>query len=131
MDDFLAQLHFTSGLIPAVIVDADGGEVLTLCYMNEEALRETLRTGTVHVFRRSAGRFMKKGGTSGHVQHVREVRVDCEGKSLVFVVAQRVAACHKGYKSCYFRRYSPQTGALEVIGEKIFEPGEVYGKGSG
>jgi len=131
MENLLSQLHFQDGLIPAVIVDAEGGEVLTLGYMNAEALRETLRTGVVHVWRRSLGRLMKKGETSGHTQHVREVRVDCEGNSLLLVVQQRVAACHAGYRSCYFRRYDPVNDVLEVVDRKVFEPHQVYEKGSG
>lgn len=128
MDDLIKELTFKDGLIPAVIVDAEGGEVLTLCYMNEEALRETFRTGLVHVLRRSKGRIMKKGETSGHTQRVREVRVDCLGRSLLFMVEQRVAACHQGYRTCYFRRCDPSSGAMEVVGEKVFEPTEVYGQ---
>jgi len=114
------------GLIPAVIVDADDGEVLTLCYMNREALELTLGTGKVHVFRRSKGRVMLKGETSGHVQHVKEILVDCEGKSLVIRVDQETAACHMGYKSCYFRRYDAGTGELVVTQERVFDPDQVY-----
>ena len=127
MESLLKELTFKDGLIPAVIVDAEGGEVLTLCYMDKEALRETLSTGLVHVFRRSKGRIMLKGETSGHTQHVEEVRVDCLGRSLLLKVRQRVAACHKGYWTCYFRRYDAGAGAFETVGEKIFEPGDVYG----
>jgi len=130
MENLLKGLRFEDGLIPAVIVDADGGEVLTLCYMDEDALRQTLASGTVHVFRRSQRRVMQKGETSGHTQKVREVRVDCAGNSLLIVVEQRVAACHEGYRSCYFRRYDPARDTLEVTGQKIFDPKKVYGKGS-
>ena len=130
MESLLKELTFKDGLVPAVIVDAEGGEVLTLCYMDKEALRETLSTGLVHVFRRSKGRIMMKGETSGHTQHVREVRVDCTGRSLLFAVEQQAAACHMGYMSCYFRRYDPVSGALEVVGGKVFEPADVYGQDS-
>jgi len=119
------ELRFDGGLIPAVIVGADGG-VLTLCYMNREALEKTLETGLVHVFRRSRGRLMLKGESSGHTQAVREVRVDCEGKSLLIAVEQKVAGCHKGYMSCYFRRYRPQTDDFEVREERVFDPDRVY-----
>jgi len=114
------------GLIPAVIVDDVSGQALTLCYMNEDALAKTLETGEVHVFRRSQGRVMKKGETSGHTQTVKGIFIDCEGNSLVIRVGQKVAACHTGYFTCYFTKYNPQTDTTEVIGEKIFEPGEVY-----
>ena len=130
MNELLAELNFKDGLIPAVIVDAEGGDVLTLCYMNDEALRETLRSGMIHVFRRSAGRVMKKGERSGHTQRVRELRIDCQGNSLLFVAEQHVAACHKGYRSCYFRRYDPCQGGTQVVGSKIFEPTQVYGQDS-
>ncbi len=113
------------GLIPAVIQDATTREVLTLCYLTREALERTLATGKVHVFRRSLNRLMLKGDTSGHIQQVREVRVDCEGKSLVILVTQRVAACHSGYYTCYFRRVS-STGTLKTVGRKVFDPKAVY-----
>ena len=130
MENLLKELRFDNGLIPAVIVDAEGGEVLTLCYMNREALRETLRTGLIHVFRRSRGRLMQKGQISGHTQKVREMRVDCEGNSVLFVVEQQVGACHKGYRSCYFRRYDRHTDRLEAVGRRVFDPEEVYEEGA-
>ncbi|HOP81402.1 MAG TPA: phosphoribosyl-AMP cyclohydrolase, partial [Armatimonadota bacterium] len=81
---FLDSLVFNDqGLIPAVIQDDSTGQVLTLCYMNQEALDKTLETGFVHVFRRSAGRLMMKGETSGHTQAVKSIFLDCEGKSLL------------------------------------------------
>jgi phosphoribosyl-AMP cyclohydrolase len=121
VENLLRAIVFQNGLVPAVIVEADG-QVLTLCYMDREALQRTLQTGLVHVFRRSKGRLMLKGETSGHVQRVREVRIDCEGKSLLVVVEQHVAACHAGYRTCYFRRYRPESDELEVCEEKAFEP---------
>ena len=125
MQNLLNELNFRDGLIPAIIVDAETGQALTLCYMNREALQETLRSGVVHLFRRSKGRLMKKGETSGHIQQVREVRVDCAGNSLLIAVHQHVAACHEGYRSCYFRRYDQGTDTLQVTGEKVFDPDEV------
>ena len=113
------------GLMPSVIQDEDG-RVLTLCYMTREAIERSLATGRIHVFRRSKGRLMLKGETSGHIQEVREMRVDCEGKSLLFRVKQHVGACHKGYRSCYFARYDPKSDAFEVVDERVFDPGQVY-----
>jgi phosphoribosyl-AMP cyclohydrolase len=125
--DLTKALKFDkNGLIPAVIVDAASGQVLVLCYMNEEAVRKTFETGKVYVFRRSKNRLMVKGETSGHVQLVKEVLVDCEGNSLVIKVEQKVAACHAGYFSCYYRRLDPKTGALEIIARRVFDPGKVY-----
>jgi len=114
------------GLIPAVIVDGVTGQVLTLCHMNEDALVKTLETGQVHVFRRSQGRVMKKGETSGHTQAVKGIFIDCEGNSLLIGVGQKVAACHTGRFTCYFTKYNPQTDTTETIGEKVFEPKDVY-----
>ena len=123
----LEALHFDEkGLIPAVIVDKPSGKVLTLCYMNKEALKKTLETGEVYVFRRSRGRVMQKGEISGHTQTVKEIYVDCEGNSLLIKVEQKVAACHLGYFTCYFRKFNPRTKQLEIVEEKVFTPEEAY-----
>jgi phosphoribosyl-AMP cyclohydrolase len=122
----LKVLRFDAqGLMPTVIQDAKSRQVLTLCYLNREALKRSLETGTVYLFRRSQNRLMQKGETSGHIQRIRQVLVDCEGKSLVFLVQQRVGACHTGYFTCYFRRLAP-SGALQVVGRKVFDPDTVY-----
>ncbi|HEX9780779.1 MAG TPA: phosphoribosyl-AMP cyclohydrolase [bacterium] len=122
----LASLAFdANGLIPSVIQDAESGEVLTLCYLTDAALRRSLRTGLVHVFRRSKQRVMLKGETSGHVQTIRELRIDCEGKSLLLRVRQRVAGCHTGYFTCYFRESTPR-GGLRARGRRAFDPRRVY-----
>ena len=116
------------GLIPSIIVDSLDGKVLTLCYMDKEAVEKTLETGLVHVYRRSQKRLMLKGETSGHTQAVKEVFVDCEGNSLLLRVEQKVAACHAGYRSCYYRGFNPRSGELEVRERQIFSPKEVYEK---
>ncbi|GJQ58642.1 MAG: phosphoribosyl-AMP cyclohydrolase [Candidatus Scalindua sp. AMX11] len=121
------QLKFNEkGLIPAVIVDIDDNQVLTLCYMNEDALEKTLETGKIHLFRRSKNRLMIKGETSGHIQLLKEIYFDCAGNSLVIKVEQKVAACHEGYKSCYFRRFNQQTREVEIAEKRIFDPKSVY-----
>lgn len=123
----LTNLKFDDkGLIPAVIVDVTDNRVLTLCFMNQDALEKTIETGKVHVFRRSKNRLMLKGETSGHTQSVEEVFFDCEGKSLVIKVIQNVAACHAGYMSCYYRKYNDKTDNIEIIEEKVFDPGKIY-----
>ena len=114
------------GLIPAVIVDVTDNRVLTLCFMNQDALEKTIETGKVHVFRRSKNRLMLKGETSSHGQSVEEVFFDCEGKSLVIKVKQKVAACHAGYMSCYYRKYNDKTDNIEIIEEKVFDPEKTY-----
>ncbi|MBI4004190.1 MAG: phosphoribosyl-AMP cyclohydrolase [Candidatus Omnitrophica bacterium] len=116
------------GLIPTVIQDRKSRQVLTLCYLNEAALNKSLATGTVYLFRRSQNRLMQKGETSGHIQRIRELAVDCEGKSLVLLVDQRVAACHAGYFTCYFRRLTPR-GTLKTVGRRVFDPPKVYRRG--
>ncbi len=126
MDNLLKEINFRDGVIPVVVVEADG-QVLTLCYMDREALCRTIETGRIHVFRRSKGRVMLKGETSGHVQELKEVRIDCEGNSLLMVVNQRVAACHNGYRTCYYRRYRRAADAIEECEERVFDPGQVYG----
>lgn len=123
----LEKLHFNEkGLIPAVIADVTDGKVLTLCYMNKDAVVKTVETGKIHVFRRSQNRLMLKGETSGHIQSVKRIYFDCEGNSLVFMVEQHVAACHAGYKSCYYREYIPQTDSIQIAEEKVFDPENVY-----
>lgn len=113
------------GLIPAVVQDATSKRVLTLCRLNRQALERSLRQGKVYVFRRSQNRLMLKGETSGHIQLIKQVYVDCEGKSLLFIVQQRIAACHQGYFSCYFRRLS-QHGRLAKRERPVFDPANVY-----
>jgi phosphoribosyl-AMP cyclohydrolase len=113
------------GLIPTVIQDAKTKRVLTLCYLNRDAIKRSLREGKVSVFRRSQKRLMLKGETSGHIQLIKQVSVDCEGKSLLFAVQQHVAGCHHGYFSCYFRRLS-QKGRLTTAESRIFDPAKVY-----
>lgn len=113
------------GLVPAIIQDAASQKVLTLCYMNDIALKATLEKGLITLFRRSQNKLMTKGETSGHTQSVREFRVDCEGKSLLFIVDQKVAGCHKGYMSCYFERVSPD-GSRKITDPLVFDPAKVY-----
>lgn len=114
------------GLISVIFQDHETGEVLTLAYMNREALQRTLDTGKVYVFRRSHGRVMMKGETSGNVQLVKEILVDCDADAIVMKVEQIGGACHEGYRSCFYRRLAD--GRLEVVGERVFDPKEVYGR---
>ena len=121
-----SQLKFDSqGLIPAIIQDAKTQKVLTLCYMNEIALKATLENGYIYLFRRSQNKLMKKGETSGHTQAVKEFRLDCEGKSLLFLIDQKVAGCHKGYFSCYFDKIE-NDGSRKTTDTKVFDPEKVY-----
>lgn len=120
MKQLLEKLNFDDkGLIPAVIQDEKSGKVLTLCYMNAEALAKTLEEARIYVYRRSKKALMMKGQTSGHVQTVKSVFVDCENNSLLFKVEQKLAACHAGYFSCFYRQLGPE-GKLEIVEKKIF-----------
>ncbi len=123
---FTDKLNFDEkGLIPAIIQDVRSGRVLTLCYMNKDALEKTLQEGKIYVFRRSKGKLMLKGETSGCVQTVKEVYVDCAENSILFKVEQQRAACHEGYFSCYFRRVN-EKGEIVIEEKRIFDPDEVY-----
>ena len=115
------------GLVPAIAQDAATGQVLMMAYMNQEALDETVRTGRAVYFSRSRNRLWRKGEESGHVQEVKEIFLDCDADTLLLKVHQiGDAACHEGYKSCFFRRLDK--GMLTVVGERVFDPKEVYKK---
>jgi len=115
------------GIIPAIAQDAATGEVLMMAYMNEESYRETLRTGRAVYFSRSRNKLWRKGEESGHVQEVKGVYLDCDNDTLLLKVHQiGGAACHEGYKSCFFREITEQ--GAKVIAEKVFDPAAVYKK---
>ena len=92
-----------NGLVPAIVQDAISGEVLMLGYMNEESLRKTLETGLATYWSRSRNKLWTKGETSGHYQHVQEIRIDCDEDTLLIKVIQDGAACHTGNRSCFYR----------------------------
>ena len=126
MKKLLSLMKFDDkGLVPAIIQDYRSKAILTLCYMNKVALEKTIETGIVYVFRRSKERLMMKGETSGCIQKVKSVYIDCEGNSVLFRVAQKRAACHTGYFTCYFRKLA-KNGCLKVEGKRVFDPKEVY-----
>ncbi|WP_458207553.1 phosphoribosyl-AMP cyclohydrolase [Haladaptatus sp. NG-SE-30] len=117
-------------LLPAIAQDTDSGDVLMLAYVSPEAVEKTIETGLAHYYSRSRDELWQKGGTSGHVQHVVEVRVDCDGDTLLYRVEQEGGACHTGYESCFYRRLDSMpdetTAETEVVGEKVFDPDEAY-----
>lgn len=114
------------GLIPAVIQDDITNEVLLVAFMNEEALQRTRETGYTHFFSRSRNKIWRKGEQSGNVQEVRAIFLNCEENSLLIRVVQHGdAACHDGYKSCYYRRLLPND-TYQTIAERVFDPAEVY-----
>lgn len=115
------------GLIPAVIQDAKDRTVLMVAYMNKESLRRTLRLKKCVFWSRSRKSFWLKGESSGHVQKVKKVWIDCDGDCLLIQVEQiGGAACHSGHRSCFFRK-AQKAGALKIIGHPIFDPRKIYG----
>ena len=115
-----------AGLLPVIAQDADTGEVLMLAYMNAEGFARTLATGEAVYYSRSRQRLWRKGEESGHTQQVRAVFVDCDGDTILLKVTQHGgAACHEGYRSCFFREVTD--AGLRVVGERVFDPAKVYG----
>ena len=115
------------GLLPAIAQDYRTGEVLMMAYINEESWSKTLETGKAHYWSRSRNQLWLKGESSGHVQLVKDILVDCDGDTVVFRVEQLGgAACHKGYASCFFRKV--ENGSFTITGKLVFDPREVYKK---
>jgi phosphoribosyl-AMP cyclohydrolase len=126
IDAVSAAITFDShGLVPAIAQQHDTGEVLMLAWMNREAVAETLATGRVCYFSRSRNALWRKGETSGQVQHLRELRVDCDGDTLLLLVDQHGVACHTGRRSCFFR--AARDGALVEIAAPLVSPDALYG----
>ena len=126
----MISLNFTKsekGLLPAIAQDFKSGDILMLAYINQEAWEKTLATGKAHYWSRSRDKIWLKGETSGHVQMIKEILVDCDEDTVVFKVEQLGgAACHKGFGSCFFRRVDGQL--LTVISERVFDPDQIYKK---
>ncbi len=115
------------GLVTVVAQDASTREVLMVAHMNRAAWEETLASGRAVYFSRSRARLWRKGEESGNVQHVRSIRVDCDGDAVLLLIDQvGGAACHEGYASCFFREATAE--GLKTIAERVFDPAAVYGK---
>jgi phosphoribosyl-AMP cyclohydrolase len=119
----MIEPDFKGGLLPVIVQDAKSREVLMFAYMNEEAFGLTQKTGAAHYYSRSRKKLWKKGEESGHVQHVKEIRIDCDADCLLLLVEQDTAACHTGYVSCFYRDLDGR-----IVGRKAFDPDAVYGK---
>lgn len=117
----LNALKYENGLIIAIVQDQTSKEVLMCAFMDQESLEKTVETGIAHFWSRSRQKLWKKGETSGHLQKVKEIRIDCDMDSVLLLVEQVGGACHMGYRSCFYRRLDG-----EVVGEKVFEPEDVY-----
>jgi len=125
----MIQLEFnkSGGLVPAIVQDNETGEVLMLAYMNQEAFDATLSTGKATYFSRSRQTLWVKGETSGNVQLVKEIRLDCDDDTLLIKVEQLGgAACHTGHRSCFYKKV--ENGTIRIVGEPVFDPKEVYEK---
>jgi phosphoribosyl-AMP cyclohydrolase len=128
-DALLDQLKFdANGLVPLIVQDVQNNQVLMMAYMNRTALEKTLETGKVHTFSRSRGRLALKGEVSKHFQHVKEILTDCDKDVVLIKVEQDVAACHEGFRSCFFNRYESGAKRWTQIAEKVFEPEKIYDK---
>jgi phosphoribosyl-AMP cyclohydrolase len=116
------------GLLPAIAQDHASGKVLMLAYINEASWQKTLETGEAHYWSRTRQEIWHKGGTSGHVQKIREIYADCDNDTVLFRVDQiGGAACHTGHETCFHQRIE-RDGRVTVVGEKVFDPQKVYGK---
>ncbi len=130
LSDFISQLKFNAdGLIPAIVQDHESGQVLMMAWMNEASLKSTIETGKTHFWSRSRQKYWMKGESSGHTQAVKRVSFDCDGDTLLIQAEQIGAACHEGYKSCFFRALG-KGGEIDVTEERLQTPEEIYGKKS-
>jgi phosphoribosyl-AMP cyclohydrolase len=126
---FIDGLKFNEqGLIPAIVQEEGSGRVLMMAWMNADSIQSTLETGRTHFWSRSRQKYWMKGESSGNTQQVKDVAYDCDGDTLLIQVEQIGAACHEGYKSCFFR--SVKEGEGEITEERLIDPEEMYGKKS-
>jgi phosphoribosyl-AMP cyclohydrolase len=126
-DDFVASIKFdTDGLVPAIAQQHDSGEILMMAWMNTDAILETLETGQVCYWSRSRQSLWRKGESSGQVQVLEEMQIDCDGDTLLLKVDQSGVACHTGRRSCFYR--AMRDGALVTIAEQLVDPADLYQK---
>ena len=117
----------TGGLVPAIVQDFQTGEILMLAYMNPDAFNATLSTGKATYYSRSRQTLWVKGETSGNIQLIKEIRIDCDDDTVLLKVEQLGgAACHTGHRSCFFKKV--ENGSIRIMDEPIFDPREVYDK---
>lgn len=130
MTQEIPKPHFkksSSGLLPAIAQDWETNEVLMLAYINEQSWQETLKSGKATYWSRSRKELWKKGDTSGNVQLVKDILIDCDRDTIIFKVEQvGSAACHQGYRSCFFRSITEDS--CEIVSDKVFNPEDVYKK---
>ncbi len=126
---FYDKLKYTSdGLIPAIIQDHATGRVLMMAWMNHASLKATVATGKTHFWSRSRQKYWMKGEESGHTQEVKDIAFDCDGDTLLIQVEQKGAACHEGYRSCFFRSVEKDGQSDKVTEMQLQTPEQIYGK---
>ena len=126
---FIDQLKFTEdGLIPAIVQEAGTRRVLMMAWMNRDSLQSTVQTGKTHFWSRSRKKLWMKGEESGHTQTVKDIAFDCDGDTLLIQVEQVGAACHEGYKSCFFRSIEDGGAAFKITEPMLKPPGDIYKK---
>ena len=127
---FLDQLKFdaATGLILAIVQEQKSGRVLMMAWMNRASLEKTLETRKTHFWSRSRQKFWMKGETSGHTQTVKDIAFDCDGDTILIQVEQTGAACHEGYKSCFFRSAHQGNGEVKITETQLVAPEQIYAK---
>ena len=125
MDEMELNFEKMNGLIPAVAQDWKSGEILMVAFMNKEAFEKTLETGKATYWSRERKKLWVKGEQSGNSQMVKEVLVDCDNDTVLLKVEQSGAACHEGYRSCFYKKF--ENGKIRIVGERVFDPENVYG----
>ena len=126
---FYDKLKYTAdGLIPAIIQEKSTGRVLMMAWMNRASIETTIATGKTHFWSRSRQKYWMKGESSGHTQTVKEIALDCDGDTLLIQVEQIGAACHEGYKSCFFRAIEGKGESVKVTERQLETPEQIYGK---
>ena len=127
---FTEKLKYNSdGLIPAIIQDHTNGRVLMMAWMNRDSLQKTIESGKTHFWSRSRKKFWMKGESSGHTQAVKDIAFDCDGDTLLIQVEQLGAACHEGYRSCFFRSVGSDGRSESTTEPQLISPEQIYGKG--
>ena len=126
---FYDKLKFNAnGLIPAIVQEQSTGRVLMMAWMNRASLESTIATGKTHFWSRSRQKFWMKGESSGHTQQVKDVAFDCDGDTLLIQVEQIGAACHEGYRSCFFRSVEAGGAGFKITEPQLETPEQIYGK---
>lgn len=112
------------GFVPVIAQDAETGQILMLAYADKKAVELTLKTGKAHYYSRSRQKIWEKGATSGHIQEIVEIRVDCDNDAIIYKVKQKGGACHTGYYSCFYRVMDKN--GLHIDGVQVFDPEDIY-----